>query len=699
MGDMTTGKGAAILLAVASLVSAARGAAPNLLLVTVDTLRPDRLSCYSPDHVKTPAIDALAAGGALFERTYAHTPTTLPSHTSLFLGKTPAFHGVSENSKARVSAAFLTLAEHLKKQGFATGAFVGAFPLDSRFGLDQGFDVYDDSFPKGPAAMGFASERTADAVVKAAVAWISARSGPWFCWIHLWDPHAPYDPPEPYRSEYASDPYSGEAAFVDSQLAVLFEGLRKRDRAGRTVIVLTSDHGESLGEHGELTHGYFAYDSTLHVPLIIAGPGVRPGRIAARVGHVDIFPTVCALLGAPVPSGLHGRSLAPLMKGGRDTPRPHYFESLEPHLNYGCAPLRGFIDGSTKFIDSPLPEVYDLSRDPREATNAASEADVPALKRKLETILKAQAGPAAGQTVVDAQTREKLRSLGYVVSAVAPLKAVYGPEDDLKSFLPFQQRLERAILKGDAGQDAEAVREMEALIREKRQFAPAYIYLAQIHLARDRVAEGLRTLEEGVRANPRDYALLAEYGKALVRAGRSGEAADILEKAVALIDYDPESWSSLGRARMGTGARDLAVQAFDRALALDPSSASTHSDIGALRLSLYLEGGRNAADLEQAISHFEKAAASDSTLNPAFRGLGYAYRLAGRADAAIKAWEKAVAIRPDDDFSAYNLGLLCLERGDKARAKRLFNAILELRGAGLAPADRENLLALIEKCK
>ena len=565
---MKAGKAAALFFALASFVPAAFGAATNLLLVTVDTLRPDRLSCYSPAHARTPAVDALAAKGALFENAFAHTPTTLPSHTNILLGLTPPFHGVSENSKARVSEAFLTLAEHLKKQKYATGAFIGAFPLDSRFGLNQGFDVYDDVFPSKPSAMGFAPERTADQVVAAAAAWLSARTGPWFCWIHLWDPHAPYDPPEPFRSEYASDPYSGEVAFVDAQLARLFESLRKGGQADRTLVVLTADHGESLGEHGELTHGYFAYNSTLHVPLIFSGPGVRPGRVGAAVGHVDIFPTVCRLLGVPEPPALQGRSLVPLMNGGNDKPRPIYFESLEPYLNYGCAPLRGFIEGGTKFVDSPLPEVYGLGRDAQEASNLASVTDIPALKRKLDAIRKALAGPttAARTAVADARTRENLLSLGYVMSPVPPIKSAYGPEDDLKSFLPFRQRLEKAILLSDAGRDEESAREIGALIREKEHFAPAYVYLSQMHMSRGRTAEALRTMAEGVRANPEDYTLLTEYGKDLVLNGQFGDAVVILERAVALIDYDPESWDGLGRARMRMGEKAKALEAFETAL-------------------------------------------------------------------------------------------------------------------------------------
>ncbi|MCJ7487547.1 MAG: sulfatase, partial [Candidatus Aminicenantes bacterium] len=238
----------------------------NILLVTIDTLRPDRLSCYSPKHLETPRIDALAAKGVLFERAFAHDPITLASHANILLGMTSLAHGVSENSLSVVSPDYLTLAELLKGRGYATGAFVSAFPLDSRFGLDQGFDVYDDSYPAKPTSQGLFSERPAEKTITAALKWLSDRKGPWFCWIHLWDPHAPYAAPEPYASRFKDKPYIGEVAYVDAEVGRLLDELGRQGTIGQTVVALTADHGESLGEHGEMTHGYFAYNSTLWVP-------------------------------------------------------------------------------------------------------------------------------------------------------------------------------------------------------------------------------------------------------------------------------------------------------------------------------------------------------------------------------------------------------------------------------------------------
>jgi Flp pilus assembly protein TadD len=326
---------------------------------------------------------------------------------------------------------------------------------------------------------------------------------------------------------------------------------------------------------------------------------------------------------------------------------------------------------------------------------------VTSLKKKLEALRSSQTGPeaASGQAVADPKTREALKSLGYIVSPVPASKPAYGAQDDLKSFLPYQQQLERAILLGDAGRDDESAREFEALLRAKEHFVPAYIHFSQLQMVRGRVAEGLRILEEGVRVNPNDYPLLTEYGRALLRAGRFSDAVGVLERAIAGIDFDPDSWADLGRARVRVGAAGPALEAFERALALDPSSAPVHADVGALRLNRYRGGGGDPEDLNLAIRAFEKAAALNPALNAAFRGLGYAYLIAGRPAQALSAWARAVAIQPDDDFSSFNLGLLYLETGDKAAAKRLFSALLERGGAALSPSDRERLTALIERCK
>ncbi|MBM3285391.1 MAG: sulfatase, partial [Candidatus Aminicenantes bacterium] len=337
----------------------------HVLLITIDTLRADRLSCYGSDRVETRTIDGLAGKGVLFTRAFAHTPTTLPSHTNILLGTTPLVHGVHDNANFIVDKKFPNLATHLKSYGYATGAFVGAFPLDSRFGLTQGFDVYDDNYGT-PASQEFTFvERKAEVVVEQALAWLNERrqNQKWFLWIHCFDPHQRYLPPEPFLSQYRDRPYDGEIAYVDFALKKLFAYLGERDLARNTLIVFTGDHGESLGEHGESTHGYFAYNATIRIPLLIAFPGVRQGRVDQNVAHIDIFPTVCDVLGIEKPGFLQGVSLLPAINGKKLPGRRIYFESLYPYFSRGWAPLQGYIEGKEKFIETPNPEVYDLEAD------------------------------------------------------------------------------------------------------------------------------------------------------------------------------------------------------------------------------------------------------------------------------------------------------------------------------------------------
>jgi arylsulfatase A-like enzyme/Flp pilus assembly protein TadD len=690
-----------IAVGIISVISSVQAAETNLLLVTIDTLRPDRLSCYSTKYARTPAIDALAARGALFERAFAHNPITLASHANILLGTTPLYHGVSENAKTKVSDAFLTLAELLKSQGYATGAFVGAFPLDSRFGLNQGFDVYDDSFPTKSAIASIYPERKAELVIDPALSWLARQTGKWFCWIHLWDPHAPYAPPEPFLKQFSQDPYSGEVAYVDSQLARVFANLQKRGWTERTLVVLTADHGEALGEHGELTHSYFAYNSTLHVPLIMAGPGLAPSRIAEDVCHVDIFPTVCDLLAVKKPAALQGESLVPLMKGQKIRSRPIYFESLEPYLNKGCAPLRGYIEDSVKFVDTGVPELYDLSKDFDESTNLAPKTDLSPYRKKLEDMESALSSPMKKERDRPAgrQTLEKLRSLGYVASPVSQVKVKYGPEDDVKNFLPFQQQLERAIMLADEGKAEDALREATELVAKRPDFAAAYTFLSQTYVARGQVRDAILLMDGAVRKNPDNYSLLSAYGTLLVETAQYDRADEILQKALAILDFDPEVWDNLGIVRMRNGDYAKALEYYEKAISLDKTFALAYSNIGAVYFSLYIEQGRKPDDLSRSVANFHQATEIDPTFNLAFRGLGFAERASGRTDEAIAAWEKAVVADRGDEISTLNLGLAYFGKGDKSRALQHFERYLELKGDRISSAEKEKISDLIEQCK
>jgi len=672
----------------------------NLLVVTIDTLRPDRLGCYGAKAGSTPQIDALAALGVLFERAFAHDPLTLPSHTNIFLGLTSSAHGVKENGHSYVNAAYLTLAELLKQQGYATGAFVSAFPLDSRFGLDQGFDLYDDRFP-ARVAPGFEfSERIAEKTVAAAVDWLSRPKSKWFCWVHLWDPHLPYAPPEPYASRFASDLYAGEVAYVDACLGPLFEAAEQRSGPGRTLILLTGDHGESLGEHGEFAHGYFAYNTTIHIPLILSGPGIKPSRNSANVGHVDIYPTLCDLLGIEKRPPLHGNSLTPLLAGKSRKAGPLFFEAMDANVNRGWAPLRGIIDGGHKFIESPIPELYDLEKDFGEKTNLAAAVDLAPLRKKLADLEKIQAaaGKGGGSRIPGRETRDRLQSLGYVVSPSAPGKKTYGPGDDLKTLLPLEQNLGLARSLAKDGRVAESVRLLEDVTKARPDFISAYDTLSKIYLTRGLTDEALAVLERGQKSNPEHYGFISAYGIALARAGRSEPAVGILQRALGIYEQDPEVWNSLGMVSLRLGNIDEAQQHVERALSMDPSDPVYNENLGVVHVTRALKT-KNREEIPKAIASFEASVAADPALASAHNGLGGAYNLAGRKDEAVAAWKKAVAIDPAFDYPLYNLALAYLDKGDKDKALEYCRKYLDVKGTRLTPEERREIDSLIERIK
>lgn len=673
---------------------------PNILLITVDTLRADHLGCYGDTSIRTPAIDALAARGVLFTRAFAHTPSTLPSHTNLLLGLTPNAHGVHDNSNFIVRKDFLTLAEWLKAQGYATGAFVGAFPLDSRFGLTQGFDVYDDNYgSQGPTDMTFV-ERKADVVVGKTLEWLEGRTGPWFLWIHLFDPHQPYEPPEPFRSQYPGNPYDGEIAFVDSALAKLLGFLEERNLEDRTAVIFTADHGESLGEHGESTHGYFAYNATLHVPLILALPGAKPARVEANVCHIDVFPTVCALLNKEEPRGLQGRSLLPLVQGKSLAARPVYFEALTAYYNRGWAPLRGYIQGREKYMDSPIPEVYDQEKDFAELENVVGRADLAKIKKTFSELVRSESSPLAdkaGQNM-DRATAEKLRSLGYLASPQAPLRKDFTAEDDLKTLFPYHNKWTKATAAYHAGRAEEGIALLKEIIAERKDFNLAYTYLANFYQEQKRPGDAEAILREAYAYNPESFRIMTALGIIMIDNGRFDEAISLLEKSLGIIDFDPETWNYIGVAYWNKGLYDKALEAYDKALSLDLNYAIVFNNRGSLYLSRYLKG-RQAEDLARATKDFRKAVELDPKYASAHNGLGVILSKSGDIDGAIAAWKKAVELKPDFGFALYNLGLGLLGKGDKAEALKYFIRYKDLVYAALPSNDKARLDELIRKCR
>jgi arylsulfatase A-like enzyme/cytochrome c-type biogenesis protein CcmH/NrfG len=635
---------------------ALRGA--NVLLITVDTLRADHVGAYGSTRGVTPTLDRFAAEGLRFANAYAHVPLTLPSHASLMTGSYPTRTGVHDSGTFRLSERSPSLATALKDAGYRTAAFVGAFVLDARFGLNRGFDVYDDRMLGSSADLELV-QRSAEQVLAPALEWITAPGtaapspqspvpSPWFVWIHLYDPHEPYAPPEPYRTRFAADPYGGEIAYADAALGDFLARIRAAGALTNTLVVFASDHGESLGEHGERTHGLFAYDATLRVPLVMWAPSaIRTAVFDEATRLVDVAPTVLDLLGAAALTNVDGRSVRPFL--GAERPfddQGSYFEALNANLTRNWAPLTGLLRGRQKLIDLPVPELYDLAADPGEQRNLyASQRDrARDLEGRLDAITKS-ASPSA-PSAIDADAQARLRSLGYVVGSVAP-KRTYTAADDPKRLVHLNAALDDAAAMWARGDGARAIETLRAVVRERPDLTVAYDRLAFMLRASGRVTDAVAALDDAARGGHADRPLLRSLGAMLRDAGDLKRSAAVLEPLVRDDAADLESTDALGQtyARMGRGPQAEAM--FRRVLAASPNAAATWTNLGALFLS--------ANRPVEAVDALSRAITINPDLATAYNGLGVAYAKQGQMDRAIQQWQKALALRPDFADARYNL--------------------------------------------
>jgi len=671
----------------------------NILLVTIDTLRADRLSCYGSQNPKTPNIDHLAERGVLFSRAFANTSTTLPSHANILSGTTPNYHGVHENLNFIVSEELLTLAEHLRNNGYVTGAFVGAYPLDSRFGLSQGFDVYDDKYNRIHSVNLASLERKAEAVIESALKWLNGQKSPWFLWVHCWDPHIPYDPPEPFKAQYKESLYDGEVAYVDSALGKLFDSMEENRLFDSTFIIFTGDHGESLGQHGEKTHGYFAYNSSTWIPLIFALPEAVPAHVEHYVSHIDIFPTVCDVLGIEKPSFLQGVSLLPALKGKRLPEKPIYFESLYPHYSRGWAPLKGFILKKKKFIDSPIPELYDLDRDFNELENRIEQKNVAKLTSQLQKIiddLTPSEKVNAAQTV-DRKTRERLASLGYISSVQALQKKNFGEQDDIKVLLPYINRTDDAWELYKDGQQDAGIKLLEEIILERKDVDMAYKNLAAIYQETGNVEGALAILEQGLNALPTSYEIFIEYMKGLISLKQYDKVINTFERmSIREAEYDPEIWNSLGTAYANKSSFDEAIKAFEMGLSLDDKHPELYNNLANACYSYGLQS-KDSFLLSKCFEYYKKAIELDPGYSVPYFGLGHAYRQQGNLSGAIYCWEKA--LEADSDFSQarFDLAMAYLSSGNKVKAFEMLSEYKKRYYHLMSPAERKRLDELMEK--
>lgn len=424
---------------------------PNVILVSIDTCRADRLSCYGFERNTTPNIDAIAVEGVLFRRAIAPTSVTLPSHSSMMTGTTPPFHGVHDNQMYRLADSNVTLAEVLRDNGYETGAVVGSFVLDPKFGLAQGFDFYDANMLRSGASKRTLNDRPAVEINRIARPWlIDHADRPFFLFMHYFDPHFPYEPPQPYSSTFATDRYAGEIAYVDHCIGELRAELIRLGIYDSTLLVITSDHGESLGEHGENSHGWFIYNSTTHVPLVMKLPGRNKSRIVEeKVALIDLAPTILNQLGISVPADMEGQDLSSLLAGDQvnAVERFIYSEALEPS-RYGCSSLLALQDSQWKYIQSSQPELYDLRLDPNELNNlyTADSEIASSLRTRLSAFLsnRTRTKLEGGTQASDPETLKRLEGLGYVGGGRNIGYEFETDKEDPKDFLPIYSELMRA---------------------------------------------------------------------------------------------------------------------------------------------------------------------------------------------------------------------------------------------------------------
>ncbi len=664
-----------------TLAAAACGGIPDqahlpgdILIITVDTARADRYSYAGPSPVKTVAADALADEGVAFLSAVAPSPITLVSHASLFTGQDPCVHGVRNNGDFALASEAVTLAEILAENGWKTAAFIGASVLDSRYGLDQGFLTYDDEIASTDATGMFAyARRRGDQVVGAALRWLGASgAGPTFVWVHLYDPHAPYEPPEPERSRFPDSPYDGAIAFADRVVGDLLDGYRRLGRYDRALVVLTSDHGESLGEHKERTHGVFIYDATVRIPLVMRGPGIVPGvRVISPVGLIDVMPTVLGLAGIESRSTVEGQNLSRVATGELppEDGRFIYVESFLPQLSFGWSPLRGLRTARWKYIRGVVPELYDLGADPEELTDVAMQrSEVAAeMSTRLSNFVKHEGSTTARPLVIDEEERARLAALGYISHDTGDVEA--GDQGDLpdpRERIQVMNRMYAAMMRFTKGDEAGAIADLENLMEEEPHNHSAAATLADLKFrvgdyagAADAYGHAARTASHTSR-----YSELE--GIALERQGRLEEALEASERALAV---DPNRTSSRDlrwRLLARLGRNEDLVPELEGELSENPANGMAR-----VLLEQTRHGPEPSAALIQALEEALAELPGDLSLTAALAGALYGM---GDEDRAVGLYRRVLRERQGDFRASLVVGGRLLETGEIEEALRIIEA-------------------------
>ncbi|MGD8628650.1 MAG: sulfatase-like hydrolase/transferase [bacterium] len=707
------------IILVAAITLRLRGPRPvNVLLVSLDTVRPDHLGCYGYDAASTPNVDGVAHEGVIFTEALTSVPVTLPSHTSTLTGLYPLSHGVRVNALYVAPEELTTLAEVLRADGYSTGAFVGSLVLDSRFGLDQGFDVYNDDMEVFRTLGQFEQpERRAGTVTDSACDWLETVEEPFFAFVHYYDAHAPYAPPPPYSTSYAEMPYDGEIAYTDEALGRILKLLKQRGVYDNTTIIITSDHGEGLGEHNEAGHGKLIYDSTVKVALIwrVAGTsgGVSeiqtPAEISVPVELVDLFPTVLELVGAEAADSIDGRSLVPLMRGENLPSKLCYMESLYPYLAYRWAPLRGVRFREWKYTLAPEPELYRIPDDPGELSNVISEFPEIAteLKAHLANLLSMEKEPAEmAEPELSYEETRKIRALGYVSASRRPVPVDIEPQglDPKQMIGPYEHYVRLAVAALDEKDYDTALKNLRAYaeidpgnpkvhvmlglaLTETGDYSgaeaallrfaeidpgnlPDFIGLCGAAMQQGQVAKADFLCRMGIKISPDTPGMLTAMGDVLLQQGLVDSAITVLGQALEKDPGDTFAAVNLGHACLQRGRTEEALRQFHRVLSAHPENLDALNGVA----SIYVK----SASIDSMIKYLERVRSITPDNVDVLKNLGNAYRDKRMLVEAEEAFEQACELEPDKPGTLFRLAVVKAEMGHTQEAIDILRHVLEL---------------------
>jgi len=691
---------------------------PNIILMTLDTTRADHLGCYGYPKIKTPNLDALARGGVLFEQCASASPLTLPSHCSVMTGMYPTYHGVRVNGNTALSEEQTTIAEVLSARGYQCGAFIGAFVLDGRWGLKQGFQYYDDQFDlrKYKHLDLGAIQRPGNQVMDAALAWLEGeKQNSFFAWIHLYDPHAPYEPPEPYRSEYGQRGlvglYDGEIAFMDEQIGRCVSWLEKNGLDKNTVLILVGDHGEGLGSHGEETHGYYIYEYVVHVPLIVVTPFemLRGQRVSSQAKTVDVFPTVLDLATVKAPVKPQGHSLLPMMfRPEKKVEGYAYGESMAPNIQFGWSPLRTLRTPHYQYIDVPRAELYDLTQDADEHMNLLQQ--YPDLARKMKDELDrlmaetSRGAPAPQAANLDKETVERLAALGYIGAPVSTKKSSGGgsraladPKDKLQIFASVQQAGE--LITRD--QYARAAENLEAALREDPAIPQALLQLATCYTELGRNEEAKVKLDSVLKDDPENVQALISLANILLREGKKEDVVALCKRTLSVDEKNVQAYMLIGEVYIDGENHAQALPYFEKAVEIQPKLTRNR-----LNLAASLVGVKQYDRAETML----KGIIHEYPNSPRAKfNLGLLYEDQGRLEEARTAYAEEVSAFPREFQARFNLGKVLFKLGDRGGSLEQMREVVKLnpklaeghlllaRGLLYEPVPLDEVRALVEK--